>query len=117
MNLNETFGVRWAHDGRRTDGSVIPDGVPVTFALEFVRGDQRVQFPPIGEPALEVMEVSGLSGEALGLGEGTYQLQVRAYLEYPGGVSVVSAPGDGGALSFFDPIPANAPHGVELFAG
>lgn len=117
MDLNQTFGVRWAHDGRRADGSAIPDGVPVTFALEFVRGNQRVQFPPIGEPALDVMEVSGLSGAALGLSEGDYQVLVRAYLEYPGGVSVVSAPGDGGVLSFFNPIPASAPHGVELFAG
>lgn len=116
MDLNQTFGVRWAHDGRRANGSAIPDGVPVTFALEFVNAAQRVQFPPIGEPALEVMEVSGLSGEALGLGEGAYQVLVRAYLEYPGGVSVVSAPGDGGVLSFFDPIAASAPHGVELFA-
>lgn len=117
MNLNQTFGVRWAHDGTRADGSQIPVGVPRTFVVEFVQGAQRVQFPPVGEPALEVMEVSGLSGAMLGLDEGTYQILVRAYLEYPDGVNVVSAPGDGGVLSFFDPIPASAPHGIELFVG
>lgn len=113
MDINAEVTIRWAHDGLRADGSQIPAEVQRSFVVEFQRDTQRVQYPPVGEPALSQMEVT-LTPAAIGLTEGAWRLGVRAYLDYDGH-GIASALGDGGPFPLVAYLPPSAPHGVEFW--
>lgn len=114
MDINQEVTIRWSHDGRRADGSTIPADVPRTFVIEFNNGTQRVQYPPVGEPALAEMQTT-LTPSAIGLSEGNWSLGVRAYLDYEG-QGVASALGDGGPFPLRAYLAPNPPHGIEYYA-